>query len=239
MKKLSDKIARIDSLLRDYYGEPPRKETPQKPLNVLIGTILSQNTNDKNSWRAYKNLRDRYKTWEEVRLAPTEEVMEVIKSAGLAKQKSAAIKGVLDELYAKQGRLDLEHTRTMSDEDIMKELTSYKGVGVKTAACVLLFSLKRNICPVDTHVNRTVQRIGLTKTGQPDKTFYALMGNIPEGLAHSFHSNLILLGREFCRPTAPDCPHCPLLDVCAYKEKNMHAGPKKFPYAGFLLLDKI
>ena len=236
---LSDKIKRIDTLLREYYGIPKRSEVPQDPLDVLIGTILTQNTNDNNSWKAYNNLRATYRSWEEVRLASTPELMEVIKIAGLPKQKAEAIKGVLDDLYERKGRLDLDHAREMGDEYLFKELTSYKGVGLKTASCVLLFSLHRNICPVDTHVNRTAGRLGLTESNQPEKTFFTLLGNIPEGLAHSFHSNLILLGREFCRPTAPDCPHCPLFTICDYSEKNMHDGGKKYPFSGFLLIDKL
>lgn len=236
---IQNRIKKIDSLLREYYGVPKRSEVPQDPLDVLIGTILTQNTNDNNSWKAYNNLRNTYKTWDEVRLAHTSELMEVIKIAGLPKQKAEAIKGVLDDLHTRKGKLDLEHAREMGDEELLKELTSYKGVGLKTASCVLLFSLHRNICPVDTHVNRTAKRLGLTESIQPEKTFFALLGNIPEGLAHSLHSNLILLGREFCRPTAPDCPHCPLLEACNSPEKNMHDGGKKYPYSGFLLIDKL
>ncbi len=236
---MQDKIKKIDSLLREYYGVPKRSEVQQDPLDVLIGTILTQNTNDNNSWKAYNNLRNTYKTWNEVRLAPIGELMDVIKVAGLPKQKAEAIKGVLDDLYSRKGRLDLEHAREMDDLELLKKLTSYKGVGLKTASCVLLFSLHRNICPVDTHVNRTAGRLGLTESNQPEKTFYALLGNIPDGLAHSFHSNLILLGREFCRPTSPDCPHCPLLEVCEFNGKNMHDGGKKYPFSGFLLIDKL
>ncbi|MBK7865751.1 MAG: endonuclease III [Ignavibacteriales bacterium] len=232
-------IKKIDSLLREYYGVPKRSEGMQNPLDVLIGTILSQNTNDKNSWRAYRNLKDKYSSWEEVRQLDRKELEEEIKVAGLGKQKSAAILEVLNDLFEKKRTLNLDHTQAMEDSDILDELTSYKGVGVKTASCVLLFSLRRNVCPVDTHVNRIVNRVGLVSSNQPEKTFNYLLGKIPDGLAHSFHSNLILLGREFCKPTNPDCSNCPLLQICEFKEKNTSGDEKKYPHNNFLLLDNL
>ena len=120
----------------------------------------------------------------------------------------------------------------------MDELTSYKGVGVKTASCVLLFSLNRNICPVDTHVHRTLNRIGLVKTSIPEKTFNELLNKIPEGIAHSFHTNLIRLGREICKPTNPNCVQCPLLKICRYDQKNLELNkPQK--KREFMLLDNL
>jgi endonuclease-3 len=157
----------------------------------------------------------------------------------LGKQKSAAILEVLNDLYEKKGTLNLDHTHTMGDSEILEELTSYKGVGVKTASCVLLFSLRRNVCPVDTHVNRIVNRVGLVSSNQPEKTIKSLFGKIPDGLTHSFHSNLILLGREFCKPTNPDCSNCPLLQICEFKEKNLSGDEKKYPHNNFLLLDNL
>ncbi len=232
-------IKEIDTLLREYYGVPKRSELSQDPLDVLIGTILSQNTNDKNSWKAYRNLKDQYSSWEEVRQLDRQSLEEEIKVAGLGKQKSAAILEVLNDLFEKKGTLNLDHTHLMGDSEILDELTSYKGVGVKTASCVLLFSLRRNVCPVDTHVNRIVNRVGLVSSNQPEKTFNSLFGKIPEGLAHSFHSNLILLGREFCKPTNPDCSNCPLLQICEFKEKNLSGDEKKYPHNNFLLLDNL
>jgi endonuclease-3 len=236
---MKSKIIKIDALLREYYGVPKRSETMQDPLDVLIGTILSQNTNDKNSWKAYRNLKDKFASWEEVRQLDRKNLEEEIKIAGLGKQKSTAILEVLNDLYSKKGELNLEHTIHMGDSEILEELTSYKGVGVKTASCVLLFSLRRNVCPVDTHVNRIVNRLGLVESKQPEKTFQSLFGKIPDGLAHSFHSNLILLGREFCKPTNPDCSNCPLLTVCKFKDKNLAGDKKKYPHNNFLLLDNI
>jgi len=109
---------------------------------------------------------------------------------------------------------------------------------VKTASCVLLFSMNRNICPVDTHVHRTLNRIGLVNTNSPEKTFYKINGNIPRGAAHSFHTNLIRLGREICKPSKPKCSICPLIKKCNYDFKNfeLYAVHKK---NDFMLLDNI
>ena len=136
-------------------------------------------------------------------MPPRNEIEKVIKVAGLGKQKSASIKSFLSTLKKKNGKLNLHHIKKMSDEEILTELTSIKGIGVKTASCVLLFSLDRNICPVDTHVHRTLNRIGIVKTKTPDKTFEQIKNQLPDGIAHQFHTNLIKLGREICKPSNP------------------------------------
>jgi endonuclease-3 len=126
----------------------------------------------------------------------------------------------------------------MSDEEILTELTSIKGIGVKTASCVLLFSLDRNICPVDTHVHRTLNRIGLVNTKTPDKTFEHIKDQLLDGVAHQFHTNLIKLGREICKPAKPSCSVCPLLKVCEFESKNLEST-SRVRTDGFLLLDSI
>ena len=126
----------------------------------------------------------------------------------------------------------------MDDEDILSDLTSIKGIGVKTASCVLLFSLDRNVCPVDTHVHRTLNRIGIVKTKSPDKTFESINKNLPSGIAHQFHTNLIKLGREICKPAKPLCSICPLKKECKFKHKNFE-NVASVNSKNFLLLDTI
>jgi endonuclease-3 len=109
---------------------------------------------------------------------------------------------------------------------------------VKTASCVLLFSLDRNICPVDTHVHRTLNRIGLLKTKTPDKTFEQIKDHLPDGIAHQFHTNLIMLGRAICKPAKPSCSVCPLLKVCEFKSKNLEST-NRISKDVFMLLDSI
>ena len=235
MKK---KIEKINKLLINHFGIPFRPKKLPNPVDALIATILSQNTNDNNSYKAYLNLKRKYKSVNELAETPRHEIEKTIKVAGLGKQKSASIKSFLSTLKKKNGKLNLQYIKNMSDEDILTELTSIKGVGVKTASCVLLFSLDRNVCPVDTHVHRTLNRIGIVKTKAPEKTFEQIKNIIPDGVAHQFHTNLIKLGREICKPAKPICSICPLLKECGFKSKNMD-GVSLVRTSGFLLLDSI
>ena len=235
MKK---KIEKINTLLINHFGIPPRPKKLPSPLDTIIGTILSQNTNDKNSYKAYTNLKDNFSNWNQLAELKPSQIEKFIKVAGLGKQKSKAIYELLQSLKQNQKSISLNHIKNNSDEEILDELTSYNGVGVKTASCVLLFSLGRNICPVDTHVHRTLNRIGVVNTNSPEKTFYNILNNIPEKAAHSFHTNLIRLGREICKPTNPNCAVCPLLKICKFDEKNLKTI-KTNKKIDFMLLDNL
>ena len=205
---------------------------------MLIGTILSQNTNDKNSYKAYRNLKDKFGNWNELAELTPSKIEKIIKVAGLGKQKSKAIKNVLNGIKKKHNKISLDHLKNFSNQEVIDELTKYDGVGVKTASCVLLFSMNRNVCPVDTHVHRTLNRIGLVKTNSPDKTFSEIFGKIPEGIAHTFHTNLIRLGRDICKSAKPVCSVCPLQKICKYDDKNFDYLPDR-KKNDFMLLDNI
>jgi len=235
---MEKKIDKINGLLIEKFGVPPRNKKPPNPIDLLIATILSQNTNDKNSYKAFQNLKNNFSSWEEVAKLMPKQIEKNIKTAGLGKQKSNTIKNFLISLLEEKEKISLVHLKMKNDETVLKELTSYKGIGIKTASCVLLFALRRNVCPVDTHVHRTTNRIGLVKTKTPDKTFYALQSNIPENTAHSFHTNLIRLGREVCLPQKPKCGKCPLLNICKYENKNL-AESRESKEKEFMLLDCI
>ncbi len=205
---------------------------------MLIATILSQNTNDNNSYKAFNNLKTKFKTWDEVEKLTAKQIESYIKVAGLGKQKSAAIKNVLSTLKNKNGKISLDYLRKNNDDEILEELTQFPGVGIKTASCVLQFSLRRNVCPVDTHVHRTLNRIGIVKTSTPDKTFLAIKDYMPEDTAHSFHTNLIRLGREICKSQNPVCAICPLKRLCKFENKNLDKV-KPYKKNSFMLLDSI
>lgn len=235
---MTKEIKKINRLLIKHYGIPKRPNRLPSPIDTLIATILSQNTNDKNSYKAFQNLKKKYKSWQEVADSPRNKIEKSIKVAGLGKQKSTSIKTFLNTLKKKNDKLNLNYITRMKNEEILDELTSISGIGVKTASCVLLFSLDRNVCPVDTHVHRTLNRIGLVKTKTPDKTFELINKDLPKGVAHQFHTNLINLGRDICKPAKPLCSVCPLLKVCKYEYKNLdkvnNVGGQRF-----LLLDSI
>ena len=237
MKNKQTIVSLVNELLIKKFGIPKRNKVLPNPLDLLIATILSQNTNDNNSYKAFQNLKSRYKSWEELLSVKRTEIENVIRVAGLAKQKSEAIKNLITELN-KRGTLSLNFVKELDNNFAIEQLTEFKGVGVKTASCVLLFALDRNVCPVDTHVHRTVNRIGIVSEKTPDKTFLELNKDFPEGIAHSFHTNLIRLGREICKPANPSCGVCPLIKICKYKDKNL-----KIKAAGkqreFMLLDNV
>lgn len=236
--QLKQKIKRTNNLLLKHFGIPGRPEKLPNPVDALIATILSQNTNDKNSYQAFNNLKNVFRTWQEVADAPRRKIEAAIKVAGLGRQKSAAIKSFFNQLKKKNGKLNLDYIKKLNDKEILDDLTSVNGIGVKTASCVLLFSLDRNVCPVDTHVHRTLNRIGIVKTVSAEKTFYQIDGNLPDGTAHQFHTNLIKLGREICKPAEPVCSICPLIKICNFKPKNLKK-PIKRKSDNFLLLDSI
>lgn len=235
MKK---RIEKINQLLINHFGIPERQKKLPNPIDIIIGTILSQNTNDKNSYRAFLNLKSHIKNWDDVLAMKSSQLEKIIKVAGLGKQKSQAIKNFLSNLKKKKGKLSLDYLRQKNDDEVLEELSSHKGIGVKTASCVLLFAFDRNVCPVDTHVHRILNRVGLVKTSSPEKTFDQIKLHLPEGVAHSFHTNLLRLGREFCTPTNPKCYECPIENICNYADKNFDVK-KNVKQNNFFLLDSI
>jgi endonuclease-3 len=233
-----NKISLINKLLIKHFGVPPKAKNLPKPIDMLIATILSQNTNDNNSYKAYQNLKKRFKSWEDARKAKRTTIEKEIKIAGLGFQKSTAIKNLLDELFKKDGNYNLTKINKVSDLEAINYLTEFKGIGVKTASCVLLFANGKNICPVDTHVHRTLNRIGVVNTKSPDKTFIEINDKLPKGIAHSFHTNLIRLGREICKPTRYSCAICPVEKICQFGDKN-YTDSAISKSNSFMLLDNV
>lgn len=235
---LNKKIKKVNNLLIKRFGIPDKNKKSPGPVDLLIATILSQNTNDRNSYAAFRKLKDAFMDWNELEKLPASKIEKYIKIAGLGKQKSKAIKGFLKQLKHEKGKISLDYLYKEDNFSAIKDLTGYKGIGIKTASCVLLFTMDRNICPVDTHVHRTTNRIGLVHTKSPDKTFQILNQNLPEGIAHQLHSNLIRLGRQICRPTKPYCIICPLFNICEFPFKNLQPADERGTNH-FLLLDNV
>jgi len=199
-----------------YYGEPDLKER-RDPLSELVVTILSQNTADANTARAYRSLRERFATWEEVLEAPVEALEDAIRTAGLANTKAPRIHRILEDLHRERGSLNLDFLDAMSAEEARDYLMALHGVGPKTAACVLLFSLHKPALPVDTHVHRVSLRVGLVPPRTtPEKTQQLLEGMLPPALYYPFHLNVIRHGRTLCTAARPRCRECPLATVCDY-----------------------
>jgi endonuclease-3 len=218
-------IAKIRKGLLDAFGEPEWRY-PLSPVDELVSTILSQNTNDDNRDIAFQQLKNRFPDWEAVVTANTQDVVESIRTAGLANQKGPRIQGALREIQNQNhGQIDLDFLRDMPRDEARDWLLAIKGVGPKTAAIVLLFSLGIPAFPVDTHIYRVTGRIGLRpKNLNVEKTHDYLEFLIPEDAYYDLHLNLIRLGREVCGARKWHCYRCPIEDLCAFKEKNLTPG---------------
>jgi endonuclease-3 len=212
----------VHNRLIKYYGEPTWQD-PKLPVDELVSTILSQNTNDINRDRAYVSLRQKFPTWEDVRKAKTAEVVASIRQAGLSNQKGPRIQNVLNEIMAERGSLDLTFLKDLPLEEAREWLTKHKGVGPKTAAIVLVFSLGRPAFPVDTHIYRVTGRIGLRPEKMTVEQAHRHLEKLfPPETYYAAHLNLIRLGREICKVRKPACPKCPLRTVCNYaKARNL------------------
>jgi endonuclease-3 len=202
--------------LLDFYGTPEWRN-PLPPLDELVSTILSQNTNDTNRDRAYLGLRAAFPTWEAVRDADEQQVIAAIRPAGLANQKGPRIQAVLREITTQVGELNLDILKPMTTEQASAWLQRFNGVGPKTAAIVLLFSLDKPAFPVDTHIYRVSGRLGLRPEGMnADQAHQHLEQLFPMDAYYAVHLNLIRLGREICQARKPNCPACPIKDLCQY-----------------------
>lgn len=215
---LHAKVGRIYEKLVAMYGIPPWDPSGDA-LGELIATILSQHTSDVNSGRAYQQLRETFPTWEQVRDAPVEAVEAAIRSGGLAQQKAQRIQRILHILTERLdgAPLTLDTLDAMSLEDAQAWLRELPGVGPKTAACVMLFSLGKPAFPVDTHVWRVTKRLGLIGQREgADEAHVTLLALIPPAWRYTMHIDLIRHGRQTCYPRNPACFRCPLTADCRY-----------------------
>jgi endonuclease III len=210
----------VHQRLLEFYGQPMwRNQLPS--LDELVSTIISQNTNDTNRDRAFELLRRRFPTWEQVRDAETGSVIETIHTAGLANQKGPRIQQVLREITAERGSLDLGFLSDLPLEEARAWLMKFKGVGPKTAAIVLLFSLGRPAFPVDTHIYRVTGRLGLRPNQMNVEDAHPYLESMfPSETFYAVHLNLIRLGREICLARKPNCPACPLEVLCQYAHEQ-------------------
>jgi len=206
----------VNRRLMAFYGRP-EWDASSEPMNELVATILSQNTNDRNRDAAFQALRARFPTWEAVRDADTEEVIATIRTAGLANQKGPRIQAVLREITAERGTLDISFLGKMDKEEARAWLVRFNGIGPKTASIVLLFAFGKSAFPVDTHIYRVTGRIGLRPPNMTvEQAHDHLAGLFPPEDYGPTHLNIIRLGREICQARKPNCPVCPLNDICDY-----------------------
>jgi endonuclease-3 len=216
------KILWLAARLTRRYGTP--RVVPPDPVESLVLTILSQNTNDTNRDRAYASLLNRFGTLDAVRTASVTAIGRAIRIGGLHRQKSVRIRAVLDRIYRECGRLDLGFLGGLDLDRAMDWLLASPGVGQKTAGIVVLFSFGMPYFPVDTHIRRVLTRVGLiAPRGDPHRQANSLLPKDPALMA-SLHLLIIRLGREICDPRRPDCSDCPIRPECAWASSGPTSG---------------
>ena len=219
-----ERLNQIRQTLIDTFGEPEWRQ-PLPPVDELVSTILSQNTNDVNRDAAFDQLKKDFPSWQVVIDAPEKAVVQSIRIAGLANQKGPRIQQALREILEfTSGEITLDFLREKSVDQARDWLTNLNGVGPKTAAIVLLFSLGIPAFPVDTHIYRVTGRTGLRPQDlNVEKTHQYLEERIPVEYFYDLHLNLIRLGREICGARKWHCYRCPIESFCEFKEKNLVA----------------
>ncbi len=221
------KALEVHRRLLAAYGEPP-PPSHRDPVSALVLTILSQNTNDRLRDMAFRRLREALPSWDQVRDAPVEAIGETIQVAGLWKQKATRIKEALQRITAERGALTLDFLRELPAEEARRYLLTFNGVGPKTAAIILLFTLNMPAFPVDTHVHRVTRRVGLIPDGAGrEKAHELLEALLPPEIYYAFHINIIRHGRTVCAARRPRCAECALRDLCDYCARACAPAPER------------
>jgi endonuclease-3 len=224
--ELERRLYQVDRDLVAMYGRKvlvPHGDA----VGELVHTILTQNTSDANSDRTYAALRQAFPTWDMLADADAEQVEAVIRLGGLARTKAARIVQVLRRLRDERGSITLDGLERLPKMEAFEELNRYVGVGPKTAACVLLFALGVPVFPVDTHVHRVANRLGLVSTKAPSATQAELMPVVPEEITYQLHMNMVKHGRVTCRAQRPRCDECRLAPYCTVPAVRRQEGRKE------------
>jgi len=220
----ADRLARVLQKLEARYGVP-RHSRRGTVLRSLVHVILSQNTTDHNRDLAAVALFGKFPSPEALARARPDAIARAVRPAGLARQRAATIKRVLAWARRAFGAYSLEHIRKMDVEDAIEAMTSVKGVGVKSAAVVLLFECRKQVMPVDTHVARVSRRLGFGRPNDtPDAIFRKLRPLVPARKSLNLHMGLIRFGRDICAARKPRCDICPLFALCQWQDKETFAG---------------
>ena len=218
LRQTKAKVRKINALLERAYGIPDR-ERKVDLLDVLVQTILSQNTNDQNRDRASQRLKRQFPRWNDVLVGKRRALVEALRPGGLARQKAKRITDILRWIDKREGKLSLDFLRGMESEEVKKILGGLKGVGPKTVHCLLLFGLGKEAFPVDTHILRVGKRLGfIPEEINAEKAHAWMVPLVPEGKALSLHVNLIRHGRSVCKPKNPKCTECFLGGDCLHPQ---------------------
>ncbi len=212
-KRLIGKIRNIHSVLQKEYGSIKPWKLP--PIDSIVNVILSQNTNDLNSGKAFKKLKAKFKRWDGILTAPSAKIASTIRVGGLANIKATRIKKALTQIKEKEGKLDISFLSNHSPADARNYLMQFDGIGPKSAAVVVAFAFGKPSFPIDTHVFRVIRRIPLIPKGMSYENAHEFMEKtVPDGLKIPLHMQIIAHGRKTCRAGRPLCQECILRREC-------------------------
>jgi len=220
--RLVDKTLETHQRLTDLYGTQPIQGYSD-PMHELIGTILSHRTTHANEAAAYRTLRERFPTWEDVRDAPLSALIDAIQTANYPEIKAPYIQNLLTHLFQEKGSATLDFLGQLSTEEAMNWLTNLPGIGLKTATILLLFTFHKPVLPVDTHVHRVTQRVGLIGPKiSAEKAHTLLLTNLPQDalVLFNFHKHFYWHGQRVCTWYYPKCSECVLRDLCDFYQEG-------------------
>jgi endonuclease-3 len=223
--ELAARVQEITRRLVEHYGEP--EWSRKDPLSQLVDVLLSHRTRDEQTAAAYASLLARFGSWEAVRDAPTAAVEQAIANVNWPEVKAPRLQAILRQITAERGSLDLSFLCTLPVAEGLAWLSRFEGVGPKTAACVLLFSCRQAVLPVDVHVHRISQRLGLIgQQVSPEAAQPLLQALLPPAARpiYNFHKGLVWHGQRRCFFARPLCQECFLQDLCSYYQSRRTAG---------------
>lgn len=219
-------IMTVYDILLERYGERPHQPR-RKPMVELIMTMLSHRTTARDERIAFQRLWERFGSWEAIRDAPVEEVTEAISPANYPGQKAPRIQEVLRIITDQRGEPNIDFLGDLPVEEALDWLTALPGVGIKTATLVMLFCFKKPLLPVDTHVHRITQRLGLIDEGtSAEKAHEILLEDLPDDpyVLYNFHVAMLRHGRTLCTWSNPKCSPCPFKETCQWYAENRDNG---------------
>jgi endonuclease-3 len=208
-------VASVCATLTNAYGTP-RFGNPADPLDDLIFIILSNKTGPATARRTYRNLRRRFPRWDKILSSPLSTLESILRPAGLSVVKSRQIRAALYRIKKEFGRCNLNALKRTSADDAEAFLVDLPGASTKVAKCVMMYTLRLQVLPVDTHVHRVSSRLGWTSRKRADQCHAELEALLAPALRPNFHVSCIAHGRKVCRPNAPLCLSCPLSDYCEF-----------------------
>ena len=220
MNRKFPNVRRVARLLKSLYGTPTLGNK-RNPFDELIFILLSSKTTSANCQRAYSALKRRYPRFGDLTQSPLRGIQHTIRFAGLSRRKARLLRDTARQLKTLFGRVTLSPLKTMSTPEAERVLTLLPGVGIKSARCILMYSLDRDVFPVDSHCFRVATRVGWARGNLwTRETADTLQEGIPRELRRSIHIGMILVGRDFCRPRIQKCWDCPLLAVCNHGQSH-------------------